>query len=251
MIGLHILFGFLTFLIFHKINILVIDNNNFKYLINYFFLKILKIIWYLFYFMTDIVCDQDFKNCPYRIHDLEKDYPLCDYFRLHARLIINREFSKIPSLIRRACGWVLQEESRLKFIRSVAQKKTMDFLANAKVGDSVFCIRPPWHDVRLLEKPLNDSAFVSCETPKGKIIRVQACHLYRISKGSYYGEYFIEGTENEKKAQEFEYKAEYYGFRAEIEKKDNGFLLKIYGDSQQEVDEFINVVLKQGFELII
>lgn len=48
-----------------------------------------------------------------------------------------------------------------------------------------------------------------------------------------------------------EYKARYYGFRAKIERKDNGYLLKIFGDSQQEVNEVINVVLKQGFDLRI
>lgn len=201
--------------------------------------------------MTDIVCNQGFKNCPYRIYDLEKDYPLCDYHRLHARLIINREFSKIPALIRKACEWVQKEEKRLDFIRKIARDMGLDLLKNAQIGDIVFCRRPPYHEVKLLEKPSDGSIFITCQAPNGKIIRVQACDLRKISKGRYFGEFFIEGTENEKKAKGLEYKAKYYGFRAEIEKKDNGFLLKIYGDSQQEVDEFINVVLKQGFELII
>lgn len=201
--------------------------------------------------MTDIICNQDFKNCPYRVYDMEKPKPLCDYFRLHARLIINREFSRIPSLIRKACGWVQQEERRLDFIRKIARDMGLEVLKNTQIGDTVFCKRPPWREVKILEKPSDGSIFLKCQAPNGKIIRIQACDLRKISKGHYFGEFFIEDTENEKKAKILEYKAKYYGFRTEVERKDNGFLLRIYGDSQQEVDEFINVVLKQGFELLI
>lgn len=101
----------------------------------------------------------------------------------------------------------------------------------------------------MLEKPLDDSKFVSCQAPTGRIIRIQACHLSRISKGNFSGEFFIQGVECEKRAQELKYKANYFGFRAIIEKKGNGFLLKIFGDSQQEVDDFITLSLEQDFDL--
>ena len=42
---------------------------------------------------------------------------------------------------------------------------------------------------------------------------------------------------------------EYYGFRTEIERTDNGYFLKIYGDSQQEVDDFITLSLEQDFDI--
>ncbi|GAH47639.1 unnamed protein product, partial [marine sediment metagenome] len=57
-------------------------------------------------------------------------------------------------------------------------------------------------------------------------------------------EYFIDGTETETLTQELKYKANFNGFRIEIEGKDNGNLLKIYGDSQQEVDDFISLFLE-------
>ena len=107
--------------------------------------------------MTDAICNQDFKNCPYRLIDMENPRPLCDYYRLHARLILNREFSEIPVLVRRACKWMQNEESRLKFIREIARKKTLDFLENTQVGDTVFCGIAPFHAVKLLEKPIDDS----------------------------------------------------------------------------------------------
>lgn len=197
----------------------------------------------------DTICSQDFKSCPYRLFDLENHKPLCDYYRLHAQLIINREFSKIPSLIRKACEWVQKEESRLEFIREIARKKGLDVLENSQIGDNVFCQIGSYHEVKLLEKPSGGSIFLKCQAPNGKIIQVQACNLRRISKGNFSRDHFIDGAENEKKAKELEYKAKYYGFRTKIEKTDNGYLLRLYGDSQQEVDDFITLSLEQDFDI--
>jgi hypothetical protein len=63
-------------------------------------------------------------------------------------------------------------------------------MKNVQVGDIVFNRKPPYHKVTLLEKPLDASEFVSCQAPNGSDIRVQACHLSRISKGTYSGDFF-------------------------------------------------------------
>ncbi|MFX1481175.1 MAG: hypothetical protein ACFFCI_24100 [Promethearchaeota archaeon] len=199
--------------------------------------------------IDDDICDQDFKNCPYRIWDLTKNYPLCDYYRLYSRIIINQEFSQLSSLIRKACGRIRKEEARLDFIREIANKQGLDVLKNAQIGDNVFCQFGPYREVKLLEKPKDGSIFVKCEAPNGKIIEVQACDLRRISKGHYFSEFFVEGHKNGKKIHEIEDKVKSYGFRVETEKKDNGYLLKIYGDSQQEVDDFIALALEQNFDI--
>jgi len=141
------------------------------------------------------------------------------------------------------------EERRLEFIREIARKNGLDVLENAQIGDALFCRIAPHHEVKLLEKPSGGSIFLKCQAPNGKIIQVQACDLRRISKGNYSGDYFIEEAENEKKLRELEYKAQYYGFRTETEKKNNGYLLRIYGDSQQEVDDFITLSLEQDFDI--
>jgi len=144
---------------------------------------------------------------------------------------------------------VQKDEARLKFIREITKRRGLDLLKNAQIGDIVFCYVGTYHEVKLIEKPLDGSIFVTCETPSGKVIRVQPRDLGRISKGFYFSEYYIEGIRNKKQAQEIEYKAKYNGFRAEIERKDNGYVLKIYGDSQQEVDDFINLSLEQDFDI--
>ena len=152
-------------------------------------------------------------------------------------------------MIRKACKWVKREESRLKFIRKIVREKTLDLLEKVQVGDTIFCRIAPYHEVILLEKPQDDSKYVSCQSPNGKTIRIHAHHLSRISTGVFTGEYFIQGVENEKRAQELKYKAGYHGFRAEIVKKNNGFILRIYGDSQQEVDDFIALSLEQDNDI--
>jgi len=197
-------------------------------------------------------CFEDVEKCRFRIFDLEKDISFCNFCKENAKLIVDRQFARIPALVSKACDYIKKEELRLKSLVEVSRKKTLDFIKNAQVGEIVFCRikNPP--EVKLLEKPINDSKFVSCQKSNGSIIRVQACHLYRISKGHYYGDYLIEGFEkkSEKRAKDLEFQAKYYGLRAEIKKNKKGYLLKIFGDSQQEVDDFIYFFIKQNFELI-
>ena len=192
-------------------------------------------------------CFEDVEKCPLRIYDLEKDILRCDFFRQNSILICNRQLNRKTALVNKACDYIKKEEARLDSIVAVSHKKTLDFLKNAQKGDNVFCRVGVFPEVKLLEKPLNDSEFVSCQIPNGKIIRVQACHLYRISKGNSYGEHFIG---NKEIAQELKRRANYHSFRVEVEERDNGYLLKIYGDTQQEVDDFINLYIKQDRELL-
>jgi len=195
------------------------------------------------------ICHQQKEKCPFRVFDVQLDIFICNFYKEYSSMLNDGNSFGAELLLNRACEKYQNEEKRLKFIREIAHKKTQDFLTNAQIGDVVFCRIAPFHEVKLLERPLNVSKFVSCEAPNGKVIRRQACHLYRISKGNYSGEYFIKETENEKKLRELEYKVKYYGFRTKVEKKKNGFLLKIYGDSQQEVDDFITLSLEQDFDI--
>jgi len=196
-----------------------------------------------------LICRQNKKNCPFRTLDIQLDIFICNYLKEYWREFNSGNHFGAKILLNRACEWIQKEEKRLGFICEISRKKTLDFLEIVKIGDTVFCRIAPHHEVKLLEKPQDDSEFVSCEAPGGQIVRIQSCHLSRVSKGEYYGEYFIDGTGTETLTQELKYKANYNGFRAEIERKDNGFLLKIYGDSQQEVDDFISLFLEQDFDI--
>ncbi|MBY9013823.1 MAG: hypothetical protein KGD70_15730, partial [Candidatus Lokiarchaeota archaeon] len=73
--------------------------------------------------------------------------------------------------------------------------------------------------------------------------------LYRMAKGDYYGEYLVKGALSRRRALKLEFKAKHHGFRAQIEKKSDGYLLKIFGDSQKQVDDFIFMVLERKLDL--
>lgn len=195
------------------------------------------------------ICRQQKDSCSFRALDLTSDAFVCNFHKEYWKAFNDGGEFRVKSLLRRTCEWVQKEDARLEFIVKLRANKILDLLEKAQVGDTVFCEIAPYHEVILLEKPTDDSKFVPCQAPTGRIIRIQACHLSRISKGNFSGEFFIQGVENEKRAQELKYKVGYYGFKAEIEKKNNGFLLKIYGDSQQEVDDFIILSLEQDNDI--
>ena len=200
--------------------------------------------------MPVFYCKQeDFEDCPYRVIDLEEPLPLCRYIDLQAKLIVNREFSEIAHLTSRACDWIKMEEGQAETIRQLHRKRFKDFIENVQVGDIVFCRIAPFHEVKLVDKPSSVSDRVHCETPEGKIIRVMAGHLFRMAKGNYFGEYLVKGALSRRRALKLEFKAKHYGFRTKIEKKSDGYFLKIFGDSQEQVDDFIFMVLEHDLEL--
>lgn len=192
---------------------------------------------------------QNFESCPYRIIDLSELCPICNYSKLKVRLMIDKEFSKIPRLTSRACDYIKMEEGRAETIRRLYRERFKAFLEDVQVGDIVFSIIGPFHEVKLIDKPSSASDRVSCRTPNGEIIKVRAGHLFRIAKGDYFGEYLVKGAFSRRKTLRLEFKAKRNGFRTEIEKRSNGYLLRIFGDSQEQVDDFIFMVLEQGLDL--
>ena len=196
-----------------------------------------------------LFCHEQKKKCPFRTLNYQLEVYVCEFYGEFWRVFKGKNEFALKTLFSRACEAIRTEEARHDFIIKIAKKKTLDFLQNAQVGDTVFCRIAPHHKIKLLKRPLDSSEFVSCQAPNGVIIRIQAHNLGRISSKSFYGEYLIDLAEGEKKVQELEYKAMDYGFRTEVEKKPNGYLFKIYGDSQQEVDDFIILSLENDFDI--
>ena len=192
---------------------------------------------------------ESFEGCPYRLIDLNEPHPICDYIKLTVRLMIDKEFSKIPRLTSRACDYIKTEEGRAETVRRLHRERFKAFLEEVQVGDTVFHIIAPFHEVKLIDKPSSASDRVRCRTPNGQIIEVRAGHLFRIDKGDYFGEYLVKGAFSRRKTLKLEFKAKRNGFRTEIEKRSDGYLLKIFGDSQEQVDDFIFMVLEQGLDL--
>ena len=194
-----------------------------------------------------LICRQHRINCPFRSFDAQSELLICDFYKEYWRIYNDGNTFGAKTLLNRACEWINKEEKRLDFICNLAKKSFLDLIQNVQVGDTVFCRIAPYHKIKLLKMPLDDSEYISCEAPNGRVIRVQAHHLRMVSKGSYNGVFFT--SDIDESIQDLEYKINSYGFRTEIKRKENGYLLKVYGDSQQEVDEFIALVLEQDFDI--
>ena len=192
-------------------------------------------------------CHQKIRYCPLRIHELDKEFPTCTFYDKEWDLIEARQFKRIPALLDRACELLRTEELRSKSIRKASKMNVKEFLKNVKIGDTVYCFRgdPYYLEVRLLE--IRDSGRCRCQRVDGKLFYCDVVELRRILNGTSYGEYLITHTDNNKeKARELEYWARYYGFRTEVEEKNNDdYILKIYGNSQQEIDDFIELFIIQ------
>ena len=197
-----------------------------------------------------LICYQRKEKCPFKILDIQLDIFICNFYKEYWRAFNEGNFFSAKILLNRACEWIRKEEARLEFISKNASKETIEMLKSAKVGDTLFWITQS-KELKLYEKPIEFSqiARIKCQKPNGDIIKIPAYLLRSISKGYSYGEFFIKGTENEVKARELENKSKLYGFRTKVEKEKNGYLLKIYGDSQQEVDDFITLSLEQDFDI--
>ena len=196
------------------------------------------------------ICRQQKKDCSFRILDIHLDIFICNFYKEYSSMLNDGNSFGAKLLLNKACEKYQIEEKRLKFISKGAEKETIQMLRRLEVGDTLF-----WFsrliDVTCTQRPIEfgQIARIKCRGSDGKIIKIPAYLLRAISKGNFSGEYFIDEAENGKKVKGFKYKTNYYGFRTEIEKRDNGFLLKIYGDSQQEVDDFITLSLEQDFDI--
>ncbi len=200
--------------------------------------------------MSRFYCRQeDSENCPYKLIDLCEPLPICNYTELFVSLMIDNKFSEIPRLVSKACESIRMEEGREKTIRRLYSKRFEYFLDNVKAGDVVFCRVAPFHEVKIIDIPLNDSGYVRCRAPNGKIIKVMAFHLFILAKGEFQRDYILKGAFSRKKALRLKNKANIHGFRVKIAKKSVGYVLKVYGDSQEQVDDFIFWVLESKLDL--
>ncbi len=197
-----------------------------------------------------LICRQDKKNCSFKVLDIQLDIFICNFSKEYWREFNSGNSFGAKKLLNRACEWLQKEKRRLKLISKKANKETIKMLKTLEIGDILFWTTQS-KEVKLFETPseFTQIARIKCQRFDGKVVEIPAYLLRKLSKGNFKGEFFLGDVENEKKAQELQDKSRYYGFRAEIEKKNDGYSLKIYGDSQQDVDDFINLSLEQDFDI--
>jgi len=125
-----------------------------------------------------------------------------------------------------------------------------------KSGDIVYCTKE-CSDVIFLEKPdkkffcfyherklkgFDYTPFVGSiryQTFQGEIKEAPIICIVKISEGNISSSYQIKGKNNANEAEFYEHLARGVGFRVKREKIRGGYILKFFGDSKEELDDFV------------
>ncbi len=189
------------------------------------------------------ICDNKLPSCPCRVIDLDNNTIYCNFIFKFGTFLIDKHDDKVKHFLQKICpeqrNSVLEHDFRAEILQNFAK----NFLSEAKIGDKVYCTAEP-HSVLLIEKP--DTIYGDCkyQTIDNKLKKAPAFCFNVISDGNYYSECEFKNKNN---ADHFKYLARRNGYRAEIIMIENSYLLKIYGDTQEEVDDFVTFCGKSDF----
>ena len=142
---------------------------------------------------------------------------------------------EVDTLLKKVCPEVRKEILHHDYRAEQLQKRKKEFLKNVKLGDICFCTAEI-ENVIFLEHPSNIHGDVKYKTADGRISEAPSFCFRVISKGNIYAEY---ETKNKNKMETYERLARENGFRVEVESLKDIYLLKIYGEKQEEVDSFV------------
>jgi len=162
---------------------------------------------------------------------------------------INNDDYTATKLLNQACQPIRDEESFSKYLAKMHKEYAKDIIENASIGDMIFCFDETNSEVILLEKPETDTGLCVYRACTGEI-RSRPVRLFRtISQGNYIAEYLLEGEKSEIESLMIKRMALEAGFRVEIHKTDSGHMVKIFGDTQREVDDFMTMCVYNKFML--
>jgi len=183
-------------------------------------------------------CYSDKHNCPCRAIELDKGISFCNFVEAFAKILVLNNDRTTNLFLNRVCGDMRDEVLHHEFKAAQLQKKANKFLNQVKIGDLIYSIRQD-QDVIFLEYPTHKYGDCKYRTFDG-IIKKDAPFLFSIiSKGDKFSVY---KTKDKKKAYFYELEARECGFRVEGQEKGDNYVLKIYGDTQEEVDSFITIL---------
>lgn len=116
-------------------------------------------------------------------------------------------------------------------------------IEESKIGDKIFCLEEMFEEVTLLSKPNDPFGNCEYETKEGDI-KTAFVGLFRpLSKGKYYHEIDVERAFDADKDEDLmilmvKRVSMEAGFRVEIS---DGGKIRVFGDTQKEVDDFVNL----------
>lgn len=179
------------------------------------------------------VCLENLDICPFR--ELYKDTSFCKVVDFLVDYYLNSRYHEsINHYLTDACSHIRQEILEDKKVCEDAKKRKERILNFAEIGDTVFCI-PECTDVILLEKNVGINKMCRYRNVDGLERLILPYYLCVISKGRNFSTLITEQSD-----EMLEFGARELGFRVEREDSKNKVIYKFYGDSQQEVDDFVN-----------
>lgn len=201
-------------------------------------------------FSKDFACNHR-KYLPCRFGYRDGEVYRCSYDRLWVLASwINGDEQYANALTNKACPPIKEEDKFNKYLINLHQQYAQDIIKNAKIGDLVFCFDEIDGEVVLLEKP--DDILGRClyKNKKGLVKSCPVVQFRTISKSNYAAEYLAKGNESEIDSLMIKRMAGEAGFRVEIQKTESGHRIKIFGDTQREVDDFMTLCVYNKFILV-
>ena len=208
-----------------------------------------------------LVCqDKTVPFCPCKFK--LKNVNFCNFTQYLVELAEEKGSPKFNTFLRLIC-------EELKHIAKGTDQRSLEVhhrLAEAvkdmengdiKPGDIVYCsnvgkdvIFFEYPERWLFDKYYKDGVFpgdAKYKTFEGDIRTAPIACFYKISKGHYFADYIVEG-----KSENIRERAEILigfgkgkGFRTEMTETNKGYKLRFFGDSQQELDDFIHIYIQK------
>lgn len=184
------------------------------------------------------VCCSDIGKCPCRLIDLNDDIIYCNFVKSFANILILDNEKATKLFLDKVCSDLRDEVLHHDYRATQLQKRAKKFLRQVKIGDLIYSIRQD-QNVIFLEFPTHKYGDCKYRTIDGKV-KEDAPFLFNVvSKGDKFNVY---KTKDKNKAYLYELEARECGFRVEGQEKGDYYVLKIFGDTQEEVDSFITIL---------
>lgn len=185
-------------------------------------------------------------HCPCKV--LYENTFFCNFGNMYAELMFHHKNAEVNILMSSACRSVRDEIRNHEFFAQESRRIEENFLEQAKTGDTVYCTTKAVC-VILLGKSSEAGGKCKYETHDGLIEEEWAFCFRTISKGNMVSEYVVKGDGYEERALYLEHLAQSNGFRVEKQRLGKSYILKIFGDSQEDVDDFVNLCCINDFVL--
>ncbi len=108
-----------------------------------------------------------------------------------------------------------------------------------------------YHNLKKYERYPPFPGDIIYRTIDGKVGKCGVAEIVKISSGSCFTEFKVNGKnkKSRQRVEYLEYLARSYGFKVEKNKVKKGYLLKFFGDLQEEVDDFVSLCCQNDYIL--